>query len=167
MRQVRVVDDPGVEQPVATTTAPAGAPVRETLNILLRIIGVAAGCVPLVVGLIAVARVDWSANGFSSPAVGVWNMRFSPWVAVATAVAGLIIVIAAATAYRTDKLVVGVLSAAAGFAILVAKPTVDHVVLARRYGLMFLVVGLVVVVVGLLIGMLWPRDRVNGSYVVD
>jgi hypothetical protein len=119
------------------------------------------------VGLVAVAKVDWSANGFSSPAVRVWGMTFSPWIAVATAIAGAILVIAAATAYRSDKLVVGVLSAASGFAILVSKPTVDHVVLARRYGLMFLVVGIILVVVGLLIGATWTRRGVDGGYVVD
>jgi hypothetical protein len=169
MRQVRTIDE---DAPMASTAQPVATRHRSFggFDMLPRVIAVIAGCVPLVVGLIAVARVDWSANGFSSPPVIVWHMVFTPWVAVATAVAGLIIVAASATVYRTDKLVVGVLSAAAGFAILVAKPTVDHEVLARRYGLMFLIVGLVVVAMGLLMGLFWRRSTTvptTGGYAVQ
>jgi len=157
MSDQRLIGEPAV---VPQTAVYGDSPGRHAIEIVLRVIGVIAGAVPLVVGLIAVAKVNWSANGFSAPPVRVWGMVLSPWVAVATAIAGLILLAAAATPFRGDKLVAGVLSAAGGFAILVATPTVDHVILGHRYGTMFLVVGIVQIVIGLLMGFVWSRDRV-------
>jgi hypothetical protein len=146
------IDDP---RAVGYATPTVAAPRRygtgmDIWNIVMRVIGVAASCVPLVVGLIAVARVDWSANGFSSPPVVVARMVFSPSLAIAMAAIGLIGVLAAASAWREPKFVWGALMACAGLVVLIGKPTIDHVVLVNRLGWMLLIVGAILAVTGLL-----------------
>jgi hypothetical protein len=133
--------------------APAVAPRRSggyAFNAILRGLGVIASCVPLVIGLVACARIDWSVNGFDSPAVRVWHMTFTPWIAVGTAIAGVVGVAAAASAFRAPKLVVGAIFACAGVVVMIAQPSVDHVEVVYRYGVIALVVGVVLFVTGAL-----------------
>jgi len=135
--------DVGLVDKVTTKDASA-------LNVLARVLALVAAAVPTIVGLLALAKIDWSGNGFDAPAVTVADIRFTPWVAVAVLAAGVIGLIAAATRDRASKLVVGALYAIAGFVIVVANPTVQHVVLSDRLGWMAIVVGAVMIVAGLL-----------------
>ena len=77
------------------------------LNVMARVLALVAAAVPTIVGLLAVADIDWSGNGFDAPAVTVADIRFTPAVAVAVLAAGVIGLIAAATRDRASKLVVG------------------------------------------------------------
>jgi hypothetical protein len=119
-------------------------------NGVLRVVAVVAACVPLVAGLVGVARVDWSFDGFGSAPVLVDRMVMSPWIAVITSAIGLVGVLVAASVYRQPKLVWGALMACAGLVVLIAEPTVDHVVLNHRYGLLLFVPGLVLAAAALL-----------------
>ncbi len=119
-------------------------------NDILRGLGVLAAALPTVVGLIAAARIDWSINGFSSPAVRVAGMSFTPWIAVATIVGGVLALLAAAAPSREPKVVLGVIYACGGLAIMIAQPTIDHVTVTYRFGVMTFLVGLVLVGTGLL-----------------
>ena len=116
---------------------------RDTVNQALRAIGLVAGCVLLVLALVALVTIDWSVAGFSSPIVRVSGMEFSPWLAVATAVGGLVAILAAVSLYRSAKLVIGAVLACIGLAVMIAEPTVDHALLDHRFGVLVFAVGLV------------------------
>lgn len=161
-----------VTSPAAAPVSPAAtAPVIErredTYNAVLRGLGVLASCVPLVIGLIAVAKIDWSANGFDSPAVRVAGMTFTPWIAVGTAAVALVAVLAAASAFRGPKLVMGALAACSGLVVMIDQPTVDHVTVVYRYGVMAFVVGLVLIATGLMLrrSVVTTRVPVGGTTV--
>jgi hypothetical protein len=169
MRRTTEIERPASERPVVADRGavvddqsgdPRRADRRDPFDTVLRALGVIVSSAVLLVGLIAVARIDWSVNGFSSPAVRVLNVTFSPWIAVGTAVAGLIGILAAASSLRGPKVVVGAVAACAGLAVMIVQPTVDHVVLGYRYGVMALVAGLVLVGTGLLM-------RSRRTYVVN
>jgi uncharacterized membrane protein HdeD (DUF308 family) len=136
--------------------AVAARPVRtrrwrsDRYNEILRGFGLIAGALPTVIGLIAVARVNWSLNGFSSPAVRVAGMTFTPWIAVATVIGGLLALSAAAAPTREPKLGLGALYVCGGLAVMIAQPTIDHVTLTYRFGVMTFLVGFVLVATGAL-----------------
>jgi uncharacterized membrane protein HdeD (DUF308 family) len=77
-------------------------------------------------------------------------MVFTPWIAVATIVGGVLALLAAAAPTREPKLVLGVIYACGGLAIMIAQPTIDHVTVYYRFGVMTFLVGLVLVGTGLL-----------------
>ncbi|MGZ4682100.1 MAG: hypothetical protein ACXWCM_00305 [Acidimicrobiales bacterium] len=120
------------------------------VNVLARVLGLVAGAIPTIVGLIAVADIDWSGNGFDAPAVTVANIRLTPAVAVAVLVAGVIGLLAAALRDRGPKLAVGAIYVIAGIVVVTSNPTVQDVVLSDRLGWMAILVGAVMVVAGLL-----------------
>jgi len=137
-------DDRNVGLVDQTTTRDASA-----LNVLARLLGLVAAAVPTIVGLIAVADIDWSGNGFDAPAVSVAGIRFTPAVAVAVLAAGVVGLIAAAVRDRGAKLVVGAIYAIAGVVVVMANPTVQDVPLSDRLGWMAILVGAVMIVSGL------------------
>jgi len=129
------------------------------VNLLARVLALVAAAVPTVIGFIALARIDWTTQGMDAPAVAVAGMSFRPWVAIATLVVGLIAVLAAATSDRESKLVIGALLACGGVAIVVVNPKVQQVALSDRMGWMYVLVGAVLVVAGLLAGQTWSTRR--------
>ena len=120
------------------------------VNVLARILGLVAAAVPTILGLLAVAKIDWSGNGFDAPAVTVADIRFTPWVAVAVLAAGVVGLLAAAMRDRGTKLAVGAIYAIAGIVIVLANPVVQDVELSDRLGWMAILVGAVMVVSGML-----------------
>jgi hypothetical protein len=97
-----------VQQPISPNTAPAqpqsamveersSASSSEGANAVLRGIAAAAGGVVTVVGIVALIRIDW-VDGLSSPPSEVLGMAFTPAVAIATTVIGLIALVAGAAA---------------------------------------------------------------------
>jgi hypothetical protein len=138
---------------------------RSGADVVLRPLGLIAAAVPTVVGLVAVAKVDWSAHGFDALPVKVGSMVFSPTTAVALTVIGLICILAAAVASRNAKLVVGAVLLCGGIAIVAAQPVIDGVTTDSNIGWMIGIVGAVLAVVGLLMPAMWsthgvPRDPV-------
>lgn len=118
-------------------------------NVLARVLGLAAAAVPTIVGLLAVADIDWSGNGFDAPAVSVAGISFTPVVAIAVLAAGLIGLFAAAVRDRGSKLIVGAVYACIGVVILLSNPSVQDVALSDRLGWMAVLVGAVLIVSGL------------------
>jgi hypothetical protein len=128
-------------------------------NIAARVLALVAAAVPTIVGLIALARISWGDQGLDAPAVSVAGMTFSPWIAIATLVAGLIGLGAAATWDRESKFGVGAIMVCGGIAIVAANPVVQQVTLTDRMGAMYILVGAVLVVAGLLAGRGWSTRR--------
>ncbi len=120
------------------------------VNVLARVLGLVATAVPTIVGLIAVADIDWSGNGFDAPPVTVAGIRLSPAVAVALLAAGVVGLLAAAMRDRGSKLAVGAIYVIAGIVIVLANPIVQNVHLSDRLGWMAILVGAVMLVAGLL-----------------
>jgi hypothetical protein len=120
----------------------------------LRVIAAIAAAVPTVLGLIAVARVDWSSGGFDAPSVAVAGMTFTPTIAVATLVIGAIGLLAAASRDRASKLVVGILFICGAIAIFAAQPDTGRIVLGNDHGWVLGIVGAVFVVVAVIMSLL-------------
>jgi uncharacterized membrane protein HdeD (DUF308 family) len=148
MDRMHVEDTPA--EPVAgQTITESTAPGIDVWNTVLRVVAGAAGAVMLVIGLVAVARLDWS-QGFDAFPVEVAGMPFSPLVAIVTAVAGLLALVAGAVWDRESKLVMGGVLICVGIAVFIAD-TASRADLVDRHGWMALVVGIVLVAAGLLL----------------
>jgi peptidoglycan/LPS O-acetylase OafA/YrhL len=156
------------QQPDLTTTDPVED--REVLdphqtrswdpNIVLRVLGVAAAGVMTVIGLIAVAQISWSADGFDAPAVDAAGMTFTPEVAVAVAVTGLIALVAAASADRASKLVVGALLVCAGIVILATDTIAEpDWAFENAQGWLAIAVGATLIVVAVLMQVVWASSH--------
>ncbi len=120
-------------------------------GLVARLLGVIAGGVAAVIGLIAVLQIDWFDQGFDAPAVDVAGMAFTPGVAIATAVAGLIAILAGASSDRATKLVVGAVLSCVGIAVLVTDALPDDLELESGHGWLSLAVGIALIVSSLLL----------------
>ena len=149
--EVTRADDEFVEERQTTRTG-------EGVNAVLRAVGALAGGVATVIGIIALIRIDW-ANGFDSAPVDVAGMLFTPAVAIATTVAGLIALAAGAAADRASKLAVGILLVCVGLGILIAGDSRTNWDLERGHGWLALIVGGVLLVTGLLMQNHWQTRR--------
>ncbi len=119
------------------------------LNVLARVLGLVAAAVPTIVGLMAVADIDWSGNGFDAPAVTVAGIRITPVVAVAVLAAGVVGLLAAAMRDRGSKLAVGAIYVVVGIVVVLVNPVVQDIALSDRLGWMAILVGAVMVVSGI------------------
>jgi hypothetical protein len=129
-------------------------------SIFLRLLAVIAGGVMTIIGLIAVAEVSWGDNGFDAAPVDVAGMTFTPTVAVVTAAAGLIALVAGALYDRASKLVVGALLVVGGIVILFTD-TVGNPDWTFEDGQAWLAigVGVTLIVVAALMRMVWAPDH--------
>ena len=117
---------------------------------IFQILAAAGGGVLFVMGLIAVFRVDFGA-GFLNTSGSVAGFGFSP----AGAIAGILLgggILAASLADqdRAATSVLGILTVLVGIAALVAQGEVDGVQVDRDAALLFVVIGAIVFVLGLL-----------------
>jgi hypothetical protein len=133
-------------------------------NLVARILAIVAAAVPTIVGLIAVAKVDWGGPGLDAPAVNVADMVFRPWAAIVTLVLGLLALLAAVSWDRESKLVVGAVLGCIGIAILAANPKIQDVAVNDRTGWMYVLVGVVLILAGLLARQGWTTRRRVGRY---
>lgn len=132
--------------------------VTQDLSITFRVVAAIAAAVLIVFGLMALARIDWDAGGLDAAAVDVGGVAFTPVVAIATGVAGLLALLAAAMNDRTSKIVVGALLVCAGIVAFFARPDDStRVVLEDAHGWMMVIVGAVLVLVAL--AMSWSASR--------
>jgi hypothetical protein len=152
-----VVREPVATEPAAVTTTDYRT--SDALNTIGRFVAVVAAAVPTIIGLIALAKFDWSGAGLNSPAVVVADMTFRPWIAIGTVVLGVLALAAAVSWDRESKLFMGAILVAVGIAIVVANPTIESVVLSDRMGWMAIITGGVIAVVGLLTGRSWASRR--------
>jgi uncharacterized membrane protein YidH (DUF202 family) len=131
--------------------------VTEDLTIAFRVIAAIAAAALIVFGLVALARINWDGAGLDAEAVEVADITFTPVVAIAVGVAGLLALLAAATRDRTSKIVVGALLVCAGIAAFIAEPDSDRVILEDAHGWLMVVVGGVLVAAAL--AMSWQASR--------
>jgi hypothetical protein len=146
-----------------TTDASVGTYRRgdaaDALNVTVRVIAAVAAGVMTVIGLIALAKFNWSAQGLDAPAVRVAGMVFRPWIAIATTGLGVLALGASVSRNRESKLFMGAVLIAIGVAVVIADPTIERVVLTDRIGWMSIIVGLILAVAGLVVGQTWARRR--------
>ncbi|MCU0311848.1 MAG: hypothetical protein MUE36_13005 [Acidimicrobiales bacterium] len=128
-----------------------------------RLTAAIAGGVATVVGLVALIRIDW-ADGIDSAAVDVAGMAFTPTIAIATTIFGLIALAAGAAADRASKLVVGVLLVCVGVGILIAGDDRANWDLETGHGWMGVVVGGVLIAAGLALRDRWSSRRTVRGY---
>lgn len=150
-RETARVDDDYVEERQTTRTG-------EGLNAVLRAVGALAGGVATVIGIVALIRIHWT-NGLDSAPVDVAGMMFTPAVAIATTVLGLIALAAGAAADRASKLTAGILLACIGLGILIAGHSRTNWKLEAGHGWLALLVGGVLIVTGLLMHNFWETRR--------
>ena len=155
-RQEGVVDDRSRRETVLDDRQTTHT--SEGLNTALRAVAALAGAVATVFGVVALIRIDWT-DGFDSAAVRVADVVFTPKVAVATAVLGLIALAAGAARGRTPKLVVGAVLACVGAAILLAGDSRADWEVESAHGWLALGVGAVLIVAGLLMRNYWVAQR--------
>ncbi len=136
----------------------------QDFSIAFRVVAAIAATVLLLFGLIALARIDWDNGGIDAAAVDVADVTFTPVMAIATAGAGLLALIAAATRDRATKIVVGALLIAVGVVAFVARPDSDQVILEDAHGWLAVMVGAVLVLAAL--AMSWGARRVVESEAV-
>jgi hypothetical protein len=122
----------------------------EALVNIARFVAVIAAGILLVIGIIAAIEIDWDPAGFDAPAVEVAGMSFTPEVAVATVVLGLIALGAAAVRAGDVRLTIGALLAALGVGIILATDGTNDLALADRHGWLAVSVGAVIAISGLL-----------------
>ncbi len=149
------------------TRRPAGYAAADALNVTVRVVAAVAAGVMTVIGLIALARFNWSPQGMDAPAVSVAGMIFRPWIAIATAALGFLALAASVSRNRESKLFMGAVLMAVGIAVIIADPTLENVVLTDRIGWMSIVVGLIVAVAGLVVGQTWASRGRRGTVAVD
>ncbi len=123
--------------------------VTQDLTILFRVIATIAAAVLIVFGLVALVRIDWDPGGLDAAPVAVGDIAFTPIVAISTAVAGLLALLAAATRDRTSKLVVGALLVCGGVAAFIAEPDSGRIVLEDAHGWLMVIIGGVLIVAAL------------------
>ena len=150
-RDREVGRETAVDERVSTSTT-------DGVNTAMRAIGAVAGAIPVVIGTVALIRIDWGA-GFDAAAVDVAGMAFTPVVAIVTVVLGLIAIGAAASPAREGKLVFGGILACAGLAVLIAGDSRSNIDLESGHGWLALLVGAVLVATGLLM-----RNRVRSRH---
>lgn len=115
-----------------------------------RLLGVLAGAVAALIGMIAVVQIDWFDQGMDAPAVDVAGIAFTPWVAIGTVVMGLVAILAGASSDRASKLVVGAILTCVGIAILIPDARPDELELESGHGWLSLGVGVVLILSSLL-----------------
>lgn len=128
-------------------------------NSAVRVLALVAAGVAVVMGVVALLRVDWNI-GLDAPPVDVLGVAFTPWVAIATVAVGLVALAAAAAPDRGSKFVVGAILVCAGVGILAASDANRaDLNLERAHGWLALAVGAALVLAGLLLRNSWTTRR--------
>lgn len=120
-----------------------------------------------IVGLVAAAQIDWSNGGFDAPSVQVLDMPFTPAVAVATALLGILAIGASAGRAGEGKIVMGAILAAVGVAILIADGRPVEAELVNRHGWLAIGVGVILMLAGLMSGRMGVRRTVQRDERMD
>jgi len=127
-------------------------------NAAVRTVAALAGGVATVIGIVALIRIDWN-DGFDSFPVDVAGMAFTPAVAIATVILGVIALGAGAAADRSSKLVVGALLTCLGLGILIAGDSRSSLDVEAGHGWLALIVGVILIAAGLMLRNVWESRR--------
>lgn len=140
----------------------------DELAIVFRVLAAIGGAVLLIFSLVALARINWDAHWMDAPAVQVANVTFTPIVAIAFGVVGLLALLVAASRDHAAKIVLGALMVCAGVVVLIVQSSSDRftlkdgsnagrVILEPAHGWMLVGVGAVLVIAGLALS--WRVER--------
>jgi hypothetical protein len=155
-----------------------GRVVAEDFSIVFRLLAVIAAGVMIIFSLVALARIDWSSNWMDAPPVQVGDVWFTPFVAIAFGVIGLIALLSAVSLERSSKIVIGALLLCAGVVAFIAKSGSDalvlkdgrnshRVILQNGHGWLLVAVGAALIVAAL--AMSWHAERsvIDGGVIDD
>jgi hypothetical protein len=140
-----VVDD---REPVVTEYEDSYSSASTVVSTIARFVAVAAAAVLTIVGLVAIARIDWDA-GMDAASVRVYDRAFTPEVAIAAVVLGVIGIAIAASPLADLRLAYGAILVAIGVAILLLSGDSNDLELADGHGWLVLGVGAVIALSGL------------------
>jgi hypothetical protein len=135
--------DDVMSERVSTTT-------HDGTNSAARAVAAIAAAVPIVWSIVALIRLEW-ADGFDAAPVEVAGLAFTPIVAIATLLIGIIALAAAASSDRASKLAIGALLACVGLAILLAGSSRADLDLEAGHGWLALIVGAVLLLAGMVL----------------
>jgi hypothetical protein len=135
----------------AARRAPATVGIAPWWNALLRVVAAASASVAIAIGAIALLRIDWADAGLDAAAVTVAGMAFSPLIAIATLVLGIIALMSAVSPDRGSKLFVGALLLVGGIVILMTGTTEGRWALEDGHAWLAIVVGGILVAAGVLL----------------
>lgn len=117
---------------------------------LARIIGLVTGAAVTILGIVALAKVDWQNAEIDRPLVAIQNMLFSPVVAGVTVAIGLVLILLAAARDGSTQVAFGVVLAVLGAAILFSDELHRSWSVTDRNGWLALGIGAVTLLCGLL-----------------
>lgn len=114
-----------------------------------RLVALAAGAIVTILGLVALLGIDWDAAELDSPITEIGDMTFTPVVAGATTLLGVLLLAAAASRNGESRVALGAITGCLGAAIVLADLEPRwHVTEAQ--GWVLVAVGIVFVVAGIL-----------------
>src|SRR5215468_10828126 len=100
--------------------------VADDFSIVFRVLAAIGAAMLIIFSLVALVRINWDSHWMDASAVQVAGVTFTPIVAIAIGVAGLIALLAAASRDRSSKIVVGALLLCAGIVVLIARSSSDR-----------------------------------------
>lgn len=118
--------------------------------VLGRTIGLVAGGAVLLVGAIALAKIDWADAELDAPMVAFGGMTFTPLIAGLTALIGLILILMAAGRGGDGSVALGAVVATLGVGIVAVEELRRSWTVTGRQGWLAIAVGIVFVLSGLL-----------------
>jgi hypothetical protein len=114
-----------------------------------RLIALAAGAIVTILGLVALFGIDWDVAELDSPITEIGDMTFTPVVAGATTLLGVLLLAAAASRNGEGRVALGAITGCLGAAIVLADLEPRwHV--TETQGWILVAVGIVFVVAGIL-----------------
>jgi hypothetical protein len=152
--------DPNVRPPAYAD--PVVLPDRETVMAdevvdrpdgpatLARIIGLVTGAAVTILGIVALAKVDWQNAEIDRPLVAIQSMTFSPVVAGVTVAIGLVLILLAAARDGGTQVAFGAILAVLGVAILFADELHRSWSVTDRNGWLALGIGAITLLCGFL-----------------
>ena len=114
-----------------------------------RLVALAAGAIVTIVGLVALLGIDWDVAELDSPVAEVGDMTFTPVVAGATTLLGVLLLVAAASRNGEGRVALGAITACLGGAIVLADLE-NRWQVTETQGWVLVAVGVVFVIAGIL-----------------
>ena len=114
-----------------------------------RLVALAAGAIVTIVGLVALLGIDWDVAELDSPVTEVGDMTFTPVVAGATTLLGVLLLAAAAARSGEGRVALGAITACLGGAIVLADLESRWQV-TEAQGWALVAVGIVFVIAGII-----------------
>ncbi len=147
-------DRPIVDQPDhVVVTRDAGyrdVEVADGVTQVSRIVALITAGIVLILGMMAMARLDWNDAQLDAPVVSVADMLYTPAIAVGTAIIGVLLLGVAASRFGDGRVVMGALMVAVGAVILLVDEVQASWSVEEGHGWFALLVGAVFLVTGFL-----------------